>query len=186
MQRGQLDMSIVVPIAGDGAIGHPDVADGRIIPVLIVDCSNHNNLYEFILLQESTPPGDVSVTWGRERFNKRAVYLTIAFHRPIATKAVFRFAIPAQAGLVDGIIHSRGVYLQPLQSGKSVSEGIDGPKIVVEVPPAATFDEWPEIHHAAIVRDYRRQGAPKKIARALADEHLLRISEIWRKRQRTT
>lgn len=184
MLRSQHDKANIVPIAGNGAIGSPDIADGRIIPVLIVDCSEHPKLYELILIHEQTPPGDVTVKWGRKRFDKKSVYLSIVFHRPIATEAIFRFGLSDQAGLVDGIIHSRGVYLQPLQSGTRVIDGMNQPKIIVEIPSSATFDGWKAMHHAQAVKSYRAQGAPKKIAKALADEHLLRLSELWKNRQK--
>jgi hypothetical protein len=184
MPRGKIDESAIVPIVGDGAIGHPAIADGRIIPVLIVDCAKHQALYELILLHESTPPGDATLVWGRQIFNKKHVYLTVEFSRPLPIKIVLRFTLTKHAGLVDGIIQSRGVYLQPLQSGRKVLEGVDKPKILVEVPSSATFSEWKELHHASVVRNYRKDGAPKSIAKALADEHLERLSEIWGRRQR--
>lgn len=184
MPHGKIDESAIVPIVSDGAIGHPAIADGRIIPVLIVDCTKHQALYELIRLHESTPPGDATLVWGRQIFNKKHVFLTIEFSRPLPTKIVLRFTLAKQAGLVDGIIQSRGVYLQPLQSGRKVLDGMDKPKLLVEVPASATFPEWKELHRASAIRTYRDEGAPRSIAKALADEHLQRLSEIWGKRQK--
>lgn len=160
------------------------MADGRIIPVLILDCSAHQELYELILLHEHTPPGDATLTWGRKRFDKKHVFLKIEFSRPLVTRVMLSFTLERQAALVDGIINSRGVYLQPLQSGRRVTEGLDKPKIIVEVPSSATFPEWPKLHRDTIVRTYRSQGAPRTVADALADQHLARLKEIWSKRQR--
>jgi hypothetical protein len=185
MLRGKLDTSRIVPVVGDGGIAHPGIGDGRLIPVLIVDCAKHPDLYELIRLHETTPPGDAHSTWGREYFDKKNVYLAFEFERPVATTAVFRFSLDKQSGIVDGIIHARGVYLQPLQSGSRVFDGMNSPKILVEVPASATFDEWPALHRATVVRKYRADGAPKAVAKALAEAHLQRLSELWSGRQRS-
>ncbi len=183
MPYGKFDLSTVVPIVGEGAIAHPDIADGRMIPVLIVDCAEHQALYELILVHETTPPGDASLRWGRRILDKRHVYLTMEFSRPVPTSIAFRFALAKQGSIVDHIINARGVYLQPLQSGTRVSEGFDKPKILVEVPASATFPEWKMLFYSTVVRAYRDSGAPKSIAKILAREHLDRLSEMWGRRQ---
>ena len=184
MPLGKLDMTRVVPIVRDGAIAHPSFADGRIIPVLVVDCAMHRQLYDLILIQESTPPGDVVANWGRRPFQAKHVYLTLEFSQPLKTKAVFRFEVKRQAGLVDGIIKSRGVYLQPAELALRVIDGMDKPKILIEVPSSATFPAWDDIHRKSAVQSYRRQGAGRKEAAILADEHLKRVRELWSKRMR--
>lgn len=53
-----------VPIVGDGAIANPDLGDGRIVPVLIVDCEGFSALEDLISLHQGLPPGDVVSMWG--------------------------------------------------------------------------------------------------------------------------
>lgn len=180
----KIDLGKSVPIVGDGGIGDPRFGDGRIIPVLVIDCVEHRALYELIFLHEKTPPGDVLATWGRKIFNKKNVYLSLEFQQPVRTHVSFRFSLDRQAGLVDGIIRSRGVYLQPIESGRTVSEGLGKAKIVVEIPPTATFPEWPALHHRATVSAYRKNGATRKQANELAKQHIARFAEIWGGRQR--
>lgn len=184
MPLGKLDIGRVVPIVGDGAIAHPGFADGRIIPVLVVDCAMHQQLYDLILMHSCTPPGDVVANWGHRLFQTKDVYLTLEFSQPLKTKAVFRFEVKRQASLVDGIIKSRGVYLQPVQLARRVIDGMDKPKILIEVPSSATFPRWNDIHRKSALQSYRRQGAGRKEAGILADEHLQRVRELWGKRMR--
>ncbi|MEC5399607.1 hypothetical protein [Uliginosibacterium sp. H1] len=183
MQRGKLDESILVPLVSDGAIANPDVADGRLIPVLIIDCSSRPEIYDLVLLHKSAPPGDVKVMWGRKIFSKKNIYLVIESVRPVSTKFGIRFCMSKHAGVVDGVIHARGFYLQPLQSGRRVLDGLDEPKILVEVPDSAMLNDWHAMHHASVVKTYRQQGASRGAARKLADEHLQRLSELWQLRQ---
>lgn len=182
MPVGQIDENGIVPIFGDGGIGNPEVGDGRLIPVLIIDCSTHSDLYNLILIHEETPPGDVTIKWGRRLFDKRHAYLTLEFTSPIKTTATFRFLLAKQAGLVDGIIRSRGVYLQPLQSGSKVIAGIQKPKLLVEIPSSATFPGWPELHRSATQKRYRKEGASRSQAAVLTKEHLARVADLWAQR----
>lgn len=184
MPLGKISTASIVPIIGDGGIGHPDYGDGRIIPVLIVDCAEHQQLYNLILIHEVTPPGDVVVNWGHRLLEMKNVYLTLEFSQPLKTKVVLRFSLKKQAGLVDGIIKSRGVYIQPLQSASRVVDGLNKPKILVEIPPTATFPSWERLHRKTVVQTYRRQGATRTEAAELADEHLMRVTELWSKRVR--
>lgn len=174
----------IVPIVGDGAIAHPGWGDGRLIPVLVIDCTEHPQLYDLILVPH-TPPGDVAATWFRLMFDKKHVFLEFDFERPVKTSATFRFRLDKQAGLVDGIMRARGVYLQPLQSGRRVTEGLDKPKILVEVAGSATFPgDWMTLYRSVIVKRYRQPGAPRREALRLAEAHLKTAAELWAKRMR--
>lgn len=167
-----------VPIVGDGAIGDPAFGNGRIIPVLIVDCSAHPPLEDLILAHRDTPPGDVRTAWSWHLLSKKKVYLTFEFERPIETAVTLTFDVAKQGGIVDCIINVRGVYLQPLSSGKKVSEGMQSPKILVEVPPSSTFPTWKDTYRRSVERAYLERGLSKKQAKFAAEEHIKRQREI--------
>jgi len=178
MPIGKIELQHLVPIVGDGAIGHPNWGDGRLIPVLIVDCTNHPALHDLILIHSETPPGDVVTRWGRSIFDKKHVYLTLTFARPVATSASFCFNVTKQGGLVDLIINTRGVYLQPLTSGAKVLEGMDRPKIIVEIPSSATLPGWEDIYQRSLVKGYRKHGYSRAEAKEATTQHLARIREL--------
>lgn len=182
MTIGKIDIRHLVPIVGDGAIAHPDIGEGRLIPVLIVDCENHPALLDLILIHADTPPGDVVVRWGRRIFDKKNVYLTLDFARPVLTSASLCFNVAKQGGLVDWIINARGVYLQPSASGTKVSEGIDQPKIVVEIPPETTLPRWESIYRNSVIRTYRKGGCTRAEAKEATAQHLARLRELSAKR----
>lgn len=168
----------LVPIVGDGAIGNPDWADGRLIPVLILDCSDHKALEDLIIAHKDTPPGDVTLMWGWKILRKKEVFLTFNFHQPIKTSATLAFNVTDQGNIVDWIINVRGVYLQPLSSGTKVSHGIDKPKILVEIPPIATLPNWKKIYRRSLEESYKKHGLSRSQLNAAIDEYLERIREI--------
>jgi len=183
MPKVKIKKHTIVPIVGDGAIAAPSIAWARLIPVLIVDCNNHKPLEDLILVHKDTPPGDVLVSWGWEswgweRFRKRQAFLTLNFQRPVETSATFCFDVSLQGGIVDWIINVRGLYLQPLSSGAKVSEGIAKPKILIEVPPTATFPSWDKIYRRSVEKKYQRQGLSKKQAVEATVEHFARLREL--------
>ncbi|MFZ2406775.1 MAG: hypothetical protein WAW41_16695 [Methylobacter sp.] len=182
MTIGKVKLRDIVPIVGDGAIANPDFGDGRFIPVLIVDCCNHSALLDLILIHSETPPGDVVAKWGRRRFEKKHIYLTLDFKRPVETSASFCFNVAKQSILVDWIRNARGVYLQPTESGSKVSEGINSPKISVEIPSSATLPDWEEIYRDSLIKRYVKSGFSKTQAKEAAIQHLARSRELWTKR----
>lgn len=138
MKNKAIREDILVPIVGDGAIATHATAEGRTIPVLILDCDRHKEFLNLIYLHENSLPGDVICTWCIKRFDSQTIFLMLEFERPSMVRIMFHFDLARQALLADGIVQSRGVYLQPKESGQRVSEGINQPKILVEVHPETT------------------------------------------------
>jgi len=172
----------LVPIVKDGAISNPDVLSGRMIPVLIVDCSSHRQLEDLIVAHKHTPPGDVVVSWGWKLLSRKNAFLTFRFSRPMETVACVAFDVDSQGALVEWIINARCVYLQPLSSGPVVSAGLDKPKILVEVPASATFPTWKDMHRKALEKQFVKRGFSRNQAREAASEHLVRMHDIQLRR----
>ncbi len=178
MRYKRMKMSKPIQIIRDGAIGTPNIGDGRLIPVLILDCDQRRDLYDMVMAHEDTPPGDVTVTWGRKLLSKKSVYLIIDFKKPVETQAVIEFDIAKYGGLADLIINARAFYFQPKDCGNRVMDGLDKPKILIEVPYGAKLDDWDSILHSFLVKRFRKQGASKQEAIAAAKAHLDRLRNI--------
>ncbi|QTN41445.1 hypothetical protein [Marinobacter salsuginis] len=164
------------PIVGDGAIAHGSTADGRAIPVVVVDCANHKELLNLVHLHVSSPPGDADCTWGA---NKKHAFLLFSFTKPSVVQFGLMFDLQSQANLADGIVQSQGVYIQPSEFGSRVSEGLDGPKILVEVSPKTKLPDWDERLIKAVSQKMRHKGMSKRQAKEAAKEYLKRTREIW-------
>jgi hypothetical protein len=172
----------LVPIVSDGAIATVSLGEGRLIPVLIIDCSDRPKVLELILAHEHLPPGDVKVTWATKRFKKSTIYLHLQFERPAQLDVLLPFDAGKNGILVDGILHSRGVYLQPKESAPRVSQGLDKPKILVEVPDTGFMPIWNPIFADAVAKRMRQAGASRRAAHELSAEHILKMRELWSKR----
>lgn len=180
----KVDDRDLLPIVGDGMIGQPGVQSGRFVPVLIVDCVRHPALEALIHAHKNTPPGDVVCSWGWNRFSKKNVYLTLRFQRPVETTVTIPFQVTLQGILVESIISARAVYLQPLSSGSRVSEGLDKPKIIVEIPASASFPVWSSVYRRNLESQYRSRGLSRAEAKAAVDEHLALTRDLQLRRRR--
>jgi len=183
MGQNKSDSQILIPIVGDGAIGHPHILDGRILPVLILDCHGHPALEDLIQMHADDHPGDCTTTWRWKILRRRHVYLQFDFKIPIETTAIIEFDVASQGGLVEAIINTRGVYLQPLSSGGRVSEGMENPKILVEVPTTTTFPIWNGLHRKTLEKQFRKKGLSSGQAREAVTQHLIRMRDFHLRRQ---
>jgi len=179
MKNKAIREDILVPIVGDGAIATHATAEGRTIPVLILDCDRHKEFLNLIYLHENSLPGDVICTWCIKRFDSQTIFLMLEFERPSMVRIMFHFDLARQALLADGIVQSRGVYLQPKESGQRVSEGINQPKILVEVHPETTPPNWDSLLLKAICKCMKRAGLSRSQANDASKEFLMRGREIW-------
>jgi hypothetical protein len=141
----QIPESRLVPIVSDAAIAGP-VADGRLVPVLILDTRDHPSIEEVIRLHEHFTPGDVQFNWGRKKRSKDEVFLTLDFERPVEAQAVLMFSIERQGGLVDLILRSKALYLQAGEPGHRLSTAFDEPRILLTLPHTSFAEYWDGVY----------------------------------------
>ena len=178
------NFSDCIPIVGDGAIATIDTGEGRLIPVVILDCENHKEFLNLINIHQHTPPGDARSTWGYKRFNRRFVFLILEFSKPSEIEISIRFDLLKQPALADGIVQARGVYLQPSKYGRRVLDGLASPKIMVEIPSLTKLNNWDELLIKQLTKKLKKKGLSKKEATLVAKEHLIRMREMWGRRMR--
>ncbi len=172
----------ILPVIRDGAIGSQQIGDGRIIPVLILDSTSCKDFETLVEIQEETGPGDVVVVWGYNPVNTRNVRLKIRFLKPMELEIIIPFDLKYQGPLVDTIINSRAVYLQSNKYGDSVVEGLQKPKIVIEVKPITKLNNWDKILIDNITKRFRDNGQSKKNAKKLAIDFIEKTRELFSNR----
>lgn len=172
----KIEDSHFVPIVGDGGIATAGTAEGRIIPVLILDCKNHKELLNHIDIHQSVKVGDVNSTWG---VNKKNAFLLLEFLRPSCFKIGVKFDLETQFVLADGIVQARGVYLQSGDSGLGVVEGLGQPKVLIEIPPGTKLHDWDKVLLAALTKRFKRKGLRKRQAMDAAKEALNLTRGMW-------
>lgn len=172
------------PILQVGAIGNPNVSDGRLLPFITIDCTNCPDVENFIEVHADAPvPGDVISAWGWDLFSRSYVYLRLDFERPITTSALLKIPVATKGYVVEWIMAVRGFYLQSSKYGSCVSEGIGKPAIIIEIPSSTTFPKWNSIYKKSLTKHFKNQGIKGKAINDTIEAHKARHREIWFRRQ---
>lgn len=176
--------SSVVPIVHDGAIAIHGIGEGRMVPVLVVDCSEKIELRDLIYAHEELPPGDVAVTWAIPKHDKNNVSLLLEFSNPSVLEVLLQFNIEKQGGVVDGILHANALYLQPTESGARVIDGLENGEILVEIPDTGFFPTWEKLYTEKLIKVFKKSGFSRKEAKNAAEQHKKMLRGIWVRRMR--
>lgn len=166
-----------VRIISDAAVATVGVGDGRLIPLVIIDSAGRPDIEELVRVHEHLPPGDVKVQWGNLKSGSDGIALFLRFTRPAEVLLVLQFDIVKQGVIVDQILLSRALYLQPGREGDRLSNNLDARKILIEVPETGFRKTWDKILVKYLVKDFRRRGLPKHQAK----EATKAVIEEWRK-----
>lgn len=163
------DATQFVRVIGDGAFSDEKIQSGRLIPVLILDCSNRRDIADLIRLHKQTGPGDVVSTWAHERWPGKIIALHLKFLRPIPCEAMIRFDLPKQLSLIDSIIHNHACYLQASDFGPKLSEAFyNVPRILAEIPSGGLPFDWEKEYDNYLIQRFRSDGLDRHAAKAAA------------------
>jgi hypothetical protein len=166
-----------VPIVSDGAIATRGYADGRLLPVLILDTSNRPDIDAMILAHEQLGPGDATSAWGApSRFEWRTVRLAITITNPSQCTILLDFDIVSRGGIVDQIVQNGGLYLIGGRPGDRLRTSIDRPKISVEVPSKGFRAEWDRLLRKATFQRFRLMGMGRSEAKSATESFV----DHWR------
>jgi hypothetical protein len=172
-----------IPVVSDGGISNPGIGEGRMIPVLILDCANHQEFLNLVHVHQHTPPGDVVSNWGYSLFSSRFLELNLNFYKPVELDLRIRFDLRKQAAIADFIVQAKAVYLQPAESGIRVADGLDKPKIIVEIPPSTKLRKWDAMLLTQIAKRLRSDGMGRAQSKDAAKQHLARMREFMSMRR---
>ncbi|WP_145751754.1 hypothetical protein [Nitrospirillum amazonense] len=162
-----------IRIVSDGAISHPDVADGKLIPLVILDTTNRPDLSEFIRAHLFLGAGDVSCQWGQMIDHPETVCLILTFARPSQLVAAIEFSIPAGNGIiVEHILAAKALYIQAGKEGDLLRDNLDAPKVILEVPDTKFRRIWDKIHYSYSFKQFRRHGLNRRAAKKAAQEFI--------------
>jgi hypothetical protein len=175
-ERIPLDRQL--PIVADAALAAP-VAEGSLVPVLIVDTSYRPDIAELIRVHEFLPPGDVASQWALVDKQPDTVALLLDFVRPIHTRAVLLFSIERQAILVESALTAKAIYLQSGNAGDLFSQNLDQPRILIEIPPESFRAKWDQVFLERMTTVLRKQNAiSRQQADGLARELIRQLRSI--------
>ena len=169
-----------VPIVADGSIATVAVGDGRMIPLLILDTSKRSDIEDMVKahhLMESQ--GDIISVWGQPDtfFDTGSVRLLLTFERPSRCQLLLQLDIKKYGGLVDNIILSQGLYIQPGRPGDRLRTTFNNPRVLAEVPSRKFQPEWTKMLRKALRKIFQKEHRMSRAKAKLATEKYI---DQWR------
>ncbi|WP_439427763.1 hypothetical protein [Micromonospora sp. LA-10] len=181
-ERLKLSNGDLVAIAADAAVVGPE-AEGRVVPVLILDTSERIDVEEAIRVHAHVQPGDVTYQWGMVDGNPDMVVLLLDFVRPIALRAAIGFSIESQAILVESALTAKAIYVQAGKPGDRFSRSLNRPRILIDMPYDDFRDRWDKIVIKRMSTVFREKyGSPRALAKRQAQQLLEETRKFTRLR----
>ena len=170
-----------VPIVADASIANVAVGDGRMIPLLILDTSKRPDIEDMVdaLDPNIRSQGDHTSSWGRPDtfFDTGTVILILTFEKPSRCLILLQFDIEQYGGIVDNIIHSQGLYIQPGRPGDRVRTTRDNPRVLAEVSSREFQPEWNNMLGKAMRKVFQKKhGMSRAKAKLATEKHI----DQWR------
>ena len=169
--------SVPVPIAGDAGIATGDTRSGRLIPLLILDTTNRPDLTEAIRIQSSVPSGDVEIFWGKLSKKSEHISLFLSFKRPTNRNALIEFDLVKRGILIESILTTKAVYIQAGKPGDRISDDLNRPKVLIEIPDTGFRPYWDKIYSTSLMKYFHKAGYSRKEAKLAVKAHLKNIRE---------
>lgn len=175
-----------VPIVSDAAMMTRGIADGRLLPLIILDTSERSDIEDMIRAHEHFGPGDVQSYWAAPSlFDRKRVRLVLKVTKPSLCVIVLEFEIVRQGVIVEQIIQSQGIYIQAGRPGDRLRTTFDHPRILAEVPSREFQPEWDRMLRKALVKDYRRRGLSRGAAKDATDGFLAEWRDLTSRRMKS-
>ncbi|GAB6098133.1 hypothetical protein JCM16358_00120 [Halanaerocella petrolearia] len=169
-------------IISDGMIMTKGVGNGRGIPIVIVDSSLREDFEQLVKAHKQMNLGDVKSFWAKESKTDRNIMLILFFKKPSEVVIILEFEMPEQGMLVDKIVQSQALYIQPGKEGDSISNTNDNPKILAEIPSRNFREEWEKIWVEILKQDFKKRGLKRGKAEEASEKFIEEMRELdyWR------
>jgi hypothetical protein len=172
-----------VPIVSDAVMLSVGVAEGRAIPVLILDTSARPDVDDVVRAHEHFGPGDAKTSWASAGiFDRRHLRLVVEFERPQRCVIILQFEISAQGGVVDQIVQSELVYLQPGRPGDRLKNTMDTSRVMVEVPSGEFKRHWDAMWRREAARFFKKHGMSRREVSVAVENLIAEWREVWTRR----
>jgi hypothetical protein len=171
------DEKTPVPIVSNAAIASRGVADGRLIPLFILDTSKRPDIDDMILAHREFGPGDSKTIWIPPAwFNTSRLRLVVEITMPSRCVIVMEFDVQREGGVIDQVMQSEAIYIQAGRPGDRLINAMDRPRVSVEVPSKHFHVQWERLWRKSLVKEGRQSGMSRADAELGAD----RLINDWR------
>lgn len=160
----EMSSKLFLGIVSDATISSVHIANEKNIPLIILDTTNHQDIEQAISFHDGIETGRVNTIWGKSIDNK-IVTLKIDLIKPVPKEFVVAFDIQKQGGLIDLIINSQLLYIQPGKPKDRLSNTMKAQRLMIEVPSTHFEGEWKKLYCEVMFKYFRKQGLSKKAAK---------------------
>lgn len=154
-------------IISDASISSLHIANGKNIPLIIVNTLAHPEIERAIIAHTSVQNGHISTIWGKST-DDRFITLQFSLVDPVPKEFFVAFNVEKQGGLVDLIINSQLLYIQPGKPRDRLSNTMSSPRLMIEVPSTHFSSEWKLIFQRVMTKHFRQLGLNRKDAKNAA------------------
>jgi len=159
----------VLEVVADATINSIDFAQGRTVPLVILDTTNHPEIVKAIEVHCDVSNGNVKTTWGKTK-DEKFISLIVELLDPFPAAFTIVFSAYPQAGIVDIIVSSQLLFIQTGKPGDRLKHDLFKPKLLIEVPSEQFASKWKELYLRIMTRRFRKLDYSKKVAEKLAND----------------
>lgn len=164
--KGEMPKTILEVVA-DATINNVYTAQGKTIPLVILDTTNQPEIAKAIEIHCNISNGNVRTTWGKTD-DENLLLLGVELLDPSPAEFTVAFSAFPQAGIVDIIVSSQLLLIQAGKPGDRLKHDLNKPKLQIEVPSEEFSAKWIELYHRILAKRFRELGYSKKVAKELA------------------
>ena len=167
-----------VTIVHEGAAATSGLAEGGLIPTLILDLGDRPDVTELIRLHHHYKSGHALFTWGKYGEVGNHVSLYVEFTRPAKVTFVINFTLQKYDVVVEQILNSGGLFIVSGQRGDRMSSAMDNPKLLLDIPDTGFRPYWNKTCNKFLIKKLKKDGLSKKEAIAFIEKRRESIAEL--------
>ena len=158
--------SPIYTIQENGLISDPNWGEGRLIPAVVLNSIEDNNLKELLRVHvTSGGQGDVIVQWGSpltQFFKPKIWVLMVTFTKPLEYSFIIEFVLAKHSSIIDAIIQSIGLHILYGFPGDKISKRTTEDMVLIEVPDTNQDAKWDSTLKEVLKERLKKQKVPKK------------------------
>lgn len=164
-------------VVSDASISYADIANGKNIPLVILDTTKYEEIEKAILFHRGIDCGKITTIWGKS-YDDTLVTLWVNFLEPVPVEFVIPFDIENKALLIDLIIKTQLLYIQPGKPGDMFKNTMNSSRIMIEVASTHFYNEWYKLYEKYFTKYFQKKGMNRKIAKNTTVKLYSELSKI--------
>lgn len=164
-------------IISDASISSVNIANGKNIPLVILDTTEYKEIEKAILFHSGINYGKITTIWGKSS-DDTLVTLWVNCLEPVPVEFVIPFDVENKVLLIDLIIKTQLLYIQQGKPGDRFKNTMNSPRIMIEIPSTHFYNEWYKLYEKYFTKHFQKKGMNRKIAKSTAVKLYSELSKI--------